>query len=176
MEKDRMNIDRKGKKLEILKGYEEFDIHGGKLVRLDSSNSEVENERIAKLRSALLVGEESGIDRDISAEDHLNFFKQIFDNSDKVVFTNKSLHDLSKIWAYYSQKYSTIRSKEVCVSLADQIVKNSNDQTLGEVRDYIKSDYRMTGVNSISIFFKKSKNYSIEVIRFLYKGWDVQFN
>ena len=88
--------------------------------------------------------------------------------------SEKAINDLERIWLYTFNKWSleqADRYHNLIINEIEFIVDNSN---ISRKMDYIRQGYRMSKVKSHLIFFKKTEDDIIEVIRILHQNMDVK--
>jgi len=88
--------------------------------------------------------------------------------------SEKAIEDLENIWIYTCHKWSVEQADRyynLIISEIEFIVKNF---MVGKSMDHIKSGYRASIVKSHLIFYKKSIDNQVEVIRILHQRMDVE--
>ena len=88
--------------------------------------------------------------------------------------SEKATHDLEKIWLYTFNKWSlkqADRYHNLIISEIEFIVDNFK---LSRKMDYVRHGYRMSKVKSHLIFFKKTEDNIVEVIRILHQNMDIE--
>jgi toxin ParE1/3/4 len=88
--------------------------------------------------------------------------------------SEKAINDLERIWLYTFNKWSleqADRYHNLIINEIEFIVDNFN---LNRKMDYIRQGYRISKVKSHLIFFKKTEDDIIEVIRILHQNMDIK--
>jgi toxin ParE1/3/4 len=92
----------------------------------------------------------------------------------KYSISEKALEDINAIWNYTAEKWSTEQANRYYNLILDEIeFIAANFET---AKDYgsIRKDYRYSKVKSHLVFFKKTKNNEIEVVRVLHESMDIK--
>ncbi len=90
------------------------------------------------------------------------------------VITKKAITDIQEIWLFTLKKWSleqADRYYDLIFDEIDQICRNIN---AGKFMEHIKKGYRASKVKSHIIFYKVSKEDTIEVIRVLHERMDIE--
>ncbi len=88
--------------------------------------------------------------------------------------SRKAVEDLENIWTYTFQKWSTEQADRYYNLIIDEfefIAKNFN---VGKPMDNIQKGYRATIVKSHLIFYRKSWDNQVEIIRVLHQKMDIE--
>jgi toxin ParE1/3/4 len=94
--------------------------------------------------------------------------------TNKYLISEKAISDLEKIWLYTLNKWSrkqADRYHKLVVEEIDFIVKNYE---ICRRIDFIRPGYRVSKVKSHLIFFKKTDDNIIEIIRILHQSMDIK--
>jgi len=86
----------------------------------------------------------------------------------------KAIEDLEKIWLYTYRKWSleqADRYHNLIINEIEFIVKNFN---LNRYAGHIRTDYRTSKVKSHLIFYKKTSDEIIEIVRILHQNMDIE--
>lgn len=92
----------------------------------------------------------------------------------KYRISGKAISDLEKIWRYTFHKWSKEQADRYHNQIINEIEFIADNFHLSRKIDYIRSGYRMSKVKSHLIFFKKSKDGIVEVIRILHQNMDIK--
>lgn len=87
--------------------------------------------------------------------------------------SRKAVEDLENIWTYTFQKWSTEQADRyynLIINEFEFIAKNFN---VGKPMDNIQKGYRATIVKSHLIFYRKSWDNQVEIIRVLHQKMDI---
>lgn len=88
--------------------------------------------------------------------------------------SEKAISDLEKIWLYTLNKWSKVQADRYHNLIIDEIEYVVNNFELCRKMDYIRSGYRMSKVKSHLIFFKKTEDDIIEIIRILHQNMNIE--
>ena len=92
----------------------------------------------------------------------------------KYRISEKALDDLARIWLYTLHKWSKGQADRYHRLLIDEIEYIVDNFELSRNMDHVRLGYRMSKVKSHMIFFKKSEDNTIDVIRILHQMMDVE--
>jgi toxin ParE1/3/4 len=90
------------------------------------------------------------------------------------IISEKALDDLNKIWIYTAENWSVEQANRYYNLMMDEIeFALENFDTLKDFGS-VRKDYRYSKVKSHLVFFKKTKNNEIEVVRVLHERMDMK--
>lgn len=92
----------------------------------------------------------------------------------KFRISEKAISDLEKIWLYTLSKLSKDQADRYHNQIFDEINYIVGNFEICRRIDYIKPGYRISKVKSHLIFFKKSEDNIIEIIRILHQNMDIE--
>ena len=92
----------------------------------------------------------------------------------KYWISEKAVSDLEKIWLYAFQKWSREQADKYYIIIINEIEFIVNKYEFCRNMDYVRPGYRMSKVKSHLIFFKKSTDNIIEIIRILHQNMDIE--
>lgn len=92
----------------------------------------------------------------------------------KFRISEKAISDLEKIWLYTLSKWSKKQADRYHNQIFDEINYIVENFEICRSIDYIKPGYRISKVKSHLIFFKKSEDNIIEIIRILHQNMDIE--
>ncbi|MDP4228538.1 MAG: type II toxin-antitoxin system RelE/ParE family toxin [Bacteroidota bacterium] len=92
----------------------------------------------------------------------------------KYRISEKAISDLEKIWLYTLNKWSKEQADRYHHLIIDEIEFIAPNNVLCKNIDYIRSGYRMSKVKSHLIFFKKTEDNIMEIIRILHQNMDIE--
>lgn len=92
----------------------------------------------------------------------------------KYRISEKAISDLEKIWLYTLNKWSKEQADRYHHLIIDEIEFMAEYQEPCKSMDYVRSGYRMSKVKSHLIFFKKTEDNMIEIIRILHQNMDIE--
>jgi toxin ParE1/3/4 len=92
----------------------------------------------------------------------------------KYRISEKAISDLEKIWLYTLNKWSREQADRYHNLIIDEIDYIADNFDLCRRVDYIRVGYRMSKVKSHLIFYKKTDDNIIEIIRILHQNLDIE--
>lgn len=92
----------------------------------------------------------------------------------KYRISEKAISDLEHIWLYTLRKWSKEQADRYHNLIINEIEYCISHYELTRKVDHIRSGYRVSKVKSHLIFFKKSNDNIIEIIRILYQRIDAE--
>jgi len=94
--------------------------------------------------------------------------------NNKYRISEKAIFDLEKIWLYTLNKWSIEQADRYHNLIIDEIQFIVDNYELCGKMDYVRTGYRMSKVKSHLIFFKKTEDNIIEIIRILHQNMDIE--
>jgi toxin ParE1/3/4 len=88
--------------------------------------------------------------------------------------SKKAIEDLENIWTYTLHKWSVEQADRYYNLIINEIEFLSKNFLTGKPMDHIKSGYRASIIKSHLIFYRKSNDNRIEIIRILHQRMDVE--
>ncbi len=88
--------------------------------------------------------------------------------------SEKAVEDLEYIWTYTLQKWSIEQADRYYNLIINEIEFITKNFMSGKSMDHIKNGYRVTIVKSHLIFYRKSQDNQVEVIRILHQKMDIE--
>jgi toxin ParE1/3/4 len=92
----------------------------------------------------------------------------------KYRISEKAISDLEKIWLYTLNKWSREQADRYHYLIIDEIKYIVDNFDLCRRMDYVRIGYRMSKVKSHLIFYKKTEDNIIEIIRILHQNMDIE--
>lgn len=92
----------------------------------------------------------------------------------RYLISEKANQDIEKIWLYTYENWSIEQADRYYNLILDEIEFIAENFESGKSVDYIKKGYRASLVKSHIIFYKKSKNNVVEIIRVLHQRMDIE--
>ena len=92
----------------------------------------------------------------------------------KYRISEKAISDLEKIWLYTLNKWSREQADRYHNLIIDEIEYITDNFDLCRSMDYVRVGYKMSKVKSHLIFFKKTEDKIIEIIRILHQNMDIE--
>ena len=88
--------------------------------------------------------------------------------------SEKAIQDLEDIWLYTFETWSQQQADRYYNLLINEIKYVANHFESGKLMSHIKEGYRAAKVKSHLIFYKKSEDGLIEIIRILHQRMDIE--
>ena len=92
----------------------------------------------------------------------------------KYRISEKAISDLEKIWLYTLNKWSGEQADRYHNLIIDEIEFIVDNFDFCRKMDYVRMGYRMSKVKSHLIFYKKTEDNIIEIIRILHQKMDIE--
>jgi len=90
------------------------------------------------------------------------------------VISEEALKDINNIWLYTAENWSLEQANRYYNLIIDEIEYISENFEIGRNVEHIRKGYRYSKVKSHLIFYKKSKNSIIQIIRVLHENMDIK--
>jgi toxin ParE1/3/4 len=90
------------------------------------------------------------------------------------IIREQALGDINKIWIYTARNWSVEQADRYYTLIFDEIEYIVANFEMARDFGTVRKDYRCSKVKSHLIFFKKSKNNEIEVVRVLHERMDIE--
>ena len=94
--------------------------------------------------------------------------------NNKYRISQKAIFDLEKIWLYTLNNWSREQADRYHNLIIDEIKFIVDNYESCRKKDYVRTGYRMSKVKSHLIFFKKTEDNTIEIIRILHQNMDIE--
>lgn len=88
--------------------------------------------------------------------------------------SEKAKQDIENIWLYTYETWSLEQADRYYNLILDEIEFIAKNYESGKPVDYIKKGYRASLVKSHIIFYRKSGNNVVEIIRVLHQKMDIE--
>ena len=88
--------------------------------------------------------------------------------------SEEALKDINNIWLYTAENWSLEQADRYYNLIMDEIEYISENFGVGRNIEHIRKGYRCSKVKSHLIFYKKSKNSIIQIIRVLHENMDIE--
>ena len=88
--------------------------------------------------------------------------------------SEKAVEDLENIWTYTLHKWSIEQADRYYNLIINEIEFITKNFMAGKSMDHIKKGYRASIVKSHLIFYRKSHDNQVEVIRILHQRMDIE--
>ena len=90
------------------------------------------------------------------------------------IVSEEALKDIDNIWLYTAKNWSLEQADRYYNLILDEIEYISENFEFGRDIGHIRKGYRCSKVKSHLVFYKKSQNGKIEIIRILHERMDVE--
>lgn len=88
--------------------------------------------------------------------------------------SEKAVEDLNNIWVYTYENWSADQADRYYNLIIDEIEFISGNFMTGKSMDPIKKGYRASKVKSHLVFYRKSSDKRIEIVRILHQRMDIE--
>lgn len=88
--------------------------------------------------------------------------------------SKKAIEDLEDIWTYTLNKWSIEQADRYYNLIINEIEFVARNFMTGKSMDHIKPGYRASIVKSHLIFYRKSQDKQVEIIRILHQRMDIE--
>ena len=88
--------------------------------------------------------------------------------------SEKAIEDIEKIWVYTYEKWSIEQADRYYNLIINEIEYIANNFMSGKSMEHIKEGYRASIVKSHSIFYKRTNDNQLLIIRILHQRMDVK--
>ena len=90
------------------------------------------------------------------------------------ILSEKALEDLNSIWIYTAENWSVEQANRYYNLIVDEIEYVSENFDSAKDFGAIRRNYAYSKVKSHLVFFKKTENSELEVVRILHERMDVK--
>ena len=90
------------------------------------------------------------------------------------VISEKALEDLNNIWIYTAENWSFEQANRYYDLIVDEIEFVVKNYETTKDFENVRKNYRYSKVKSHLIFYKKTKNTELEVVRILHEIMDIK--
>ena len=90
------------------------------------------------------------------------------------IISEKALEDLNNIWNYTAENWSLEQANRYYNLIVDEIEYVSENFEATKDFGYIRKNYKFSKVKSHLVFYKKTKNTEMEVVRILHERMDIK--
>ena len=92
----------------------------------------------------------------------------------KYRISKQAIHDLNSIWLYTCNKWSKEQADRYYQLIIAEIEFIGDNYLAGKSIDEIRTNYRVSKVKSHLVFYKKTEDEVVEIIRILHQRMDVK--
>ena len=93
--------------------------------------------------------------------------------SKKYRISQQAIEDLENIWIYTLKKWSKTQADRYYNLIIEEIEFIADNFLTGKSAEQTRKNYRVTKVKSHLIFYRKTENNIIEIIRILHERMDI---
>jgi toxin ParE1/3/4 len=90
------------------------------------------------------------------------------------IISQEAIDDINNIWIYTAENWSTEQADRYYNLILDEIEYIADNFETARDFSKVRKDYRYSKIKSHLIFFKKTKDKSIEVVRVLHERMDIE--
>ncbi len=90
------------------------------------------------------------------------------------LISKEAVNDINNIWIYTAENWSTEQADRYYNLILDEIEHITENFEMASTFENVRKGYRYSKVKSHLIFFKKTKDNKIEVIRVLHAKMDIE--
>ncbi|OCB75240.1 type II toxin-antitoxin system RelE/ParE family toxin [Flavobacterium crassostreae] len=90
------------------------------------------------------------------------------------IISEKALEDLNNIWIYTAENWSVEQANRYYNLIVDEIEYVSGNFEVTKDFDNIRKNYKFSKVKSHLVFYKKTENTEMEVVRILHERMDLK--
>ena len=90
------------------------------------------------------------------------------------IISEKALEDLNNIWIYTAENWSVEQANRYYNLIVDEIEYVSENFEIAKNFENIRKNYKYSKVKSHLVFYKKTLNSEMEVVRILHERMDIK--
>ena len=90
------------------------------------------------------------------------------------IISEKALEDLNNIWIYTAENWSVEQANRYYNLIVDEIEYVSENFEVTKDFGNIRKNYKFSKVKSHLVFYKKTENTEMEVVRILHERMDIK--
>ena len=90
------------------------------------------------------------------------------------LISEKALEDLNNIWMYTAENWSVEQANRYYNLIVDEIEYVSENFEVTQDFENIRKNYKFSKVKSHLVFYKKTENTAMEVVRILHERMDMK--
>jgi len=95
-------------------------------------------------------------------------------NKNKYRISEQAIMDLNAIWVYTFNKWSKIQADRYYDLIIDEIEFVANNSLTGKSVEETRKKYSVTKIKSHLIFYRKTENDIVEIVRILHQRMDIK--
>jgi toxin ParE1/3/4 len=92
----------------------------------------------------------------------------------KYRISKKAIEDLENIWTYTLDKWSKEQADRYYFLLINEIEFIADNFMIGQSVEQTRKDYRVSKVKSHLIFYRKTEEEIVEIVRILHERMDIK--
>ena len=90
------------------------------------------------------------------------------------IISEKALEDLNNIWIYTAENWSVEQANRYYNLIVDEIEYVSENFEIAKNFENVRKNYKYSKVKSHLVFYKKTINTEMEVVRILHERMDIK--
>ena len=90
------------------------------------------------------------------------------------IISEKALEDLNTIWIYTAENWSVEQANRYYNLIVDEIEYVSEHFEMAKNLENVRKNYKYSKVKSHLVFYKKTLNTKMEVVRILHERMDIK--
>ena len=90
------------------------------------------------------------------------------------IISEKALEDLNNIWIYTAENWSVEQANRYYNLIVDEIEYVSENFEMAKNLENVRKNYKYSKVKSHLVFYKKTLNSEMEVVRILHERMDIK--
>jgi len=95
-------------------------------------------------------------------------------SKNKYRISKQAIDDLNDIWVYTFHKWSKEQADRYYDLRIGEIEFIADNYLIGKSAEQIRKNYRLTTIKSHLIFYRKSENDIVEIVRILHQRMDIK--
>ncbi|WP_417359759.1 type II toxin-antitoxin system RelE/ParE family toxin [Galbibacter sp.] len=95
-------------------------------------------------------------------------------SKNKYQISKQAIDDLNDIWVYTFRKWSKEQADRYYDLIIGEIEFVADNYLIGKSCEQTRKNYRVTKIKSHLIFYRKSENEIVEIIRILHQRMDIK--
>ncbi len=95
-------------------------------------------------------------------------------NSSKYRISHQAIRDLNNIWFYTFNKWSKEQADRYYDLIVDEIEFIADNFFIGKSVEQTRKNYRVTKIKSHLVFYRKTENDLVEIVRVLHQRMDIK--
>ena len=92
----------------------------------------------------------------------------------KYRISQQAISDLNEVWLYTLRKWSKEQADRYYQQIINEIEFISDNFYVGKLAENTRKNYRVVQINSHLIFYRKTENKLVEIVRILHQRMDIK--